>query len=177
MELPIQPVEGHTWGKQGTASPPLNDPAYIDNQIANTRKLVAKHPDEVAKDDKRWLHIDDDTSTYYSYYDQRDVWRLLQNSTLPKMQFLENAPLHSVMTNSWHPSFYATFESHCNGVIEIGSKERGSRRESRLRITSINGQDPGTGWRRIKVGNNGEASLDKKATGGIREWLAGPKVS
>jgi hypothetical protein len=175
--LPIQAVDWHTWGEQGTRSPPLNDPAHIDKAIEKTRELLAKGPEEVAKDDKRWLHIDDDASTYYHYYHPSDVWRLMQNSTLPKMRFLENATFHSVNVNSWKQSLYATLEDHCDGVIEIRSKEIDDQRESYLRITTINGKPPNTGWRHIQLSSNGEASLDKKAMKGrdlgIIKWLRG----
>ena len=132
----------------------------------------------VEDDEKRWLHIDDNTSVMCNYAAERamiDVWR---TRIIPYARMRGLAMFHSVMTGIASDSFYKQFESLCEGIIEFRSGDETGRVEHYARVRAIRGMHADSRWRRLKLHHDGSVAVDpteKPIELGFRGWLKGPR--
>ncbi len=92
------------------------------------------------EEDKRWLHMDDNTSVLNQYNDEKliiDIWRT------------------GVASNA----FYRQFEQLCDGIIDFKSEESSGRKEHHVRVRSLRGQACDSRWRRLQIRDNGQVTL------------------
>jgi class 3 adenylate cyclase len=110
--------------------------------------------------DKRWLHIDDNTGIFLRYNDERiliDKWR---TAILPYSVRARETP-HLIafakgVATDW---FYSQFETQCDGVIELKTKDEGGRIENYIRIRTLKGKIFDSSWHRIQLASNGEVTF------------------
>jgi KaiC/GvpD/RAD55 family RecA-like ATPase len=174
--LPIQPESSHI-SKHFARSPAYNDPSWLESYTANIVTLLEKG---VAEADKRWLHIDDNTSIFNRYFKEQDVVNLFQTRVFQMTRLLELSAFHSVVSGVWSESFYKQFEAQCDGVIDFKTEEDEGQLENFVRVRSIRGKSCDSRWRQLRLEGNGEVALEKAAEGkkkeiGISGWLKGPK--
>ncbi len=172
--LPLQGESASLFGKQSAA---LDDPSYLEKYRANLTDLFRTGPDEV---DKRWLHIDDNTSMFNRYLKEHEVLSMFNNLVFPEVRLLELSAFHAVVTGVWSESFYKQFETQCDGVIDIRSEESNEQLENFIRIRSLRGKACDSHWRHLRLKDNGEVVLEnlgteKKRDIGVSGWLKGPK--
>jgi KaiC/GvpD/RAD55 family RecA-like ATPase len=172
--LPIQPESTKLYSRQRIS---LNDPEYLEKYTANIADLLKEGaPDS----EKRWLHLDDNTSIFNRYFKEQDVLNIFQTRVFQLTRILELSAFHSVVAGVWSDSFYKQFESQCDGVIDFKAEEDDGQLENYVRVRSIRGKSCDSRWRRLHLESNGEVSLDKVSEGkkkeiGISGWLKGPK--
>jgi len=131
------------------------------------------------EDEKKRLHIDDDTSIVVSYNDEKsfiDHWR---TNAVPSARIFEWSMLHSTVTGAHSENFYRQFESLCDGIVDFRSREENETIEQYARIRMMRGKTQDSRWRRLRLLDNGQVAFDRStpvAGGlGIRAWLKGPK--
>src|SRR5260370_27762208 len=156
---------------------PINDPAYLENYTANIVTLIKEGASET---DKRWLHIDDNTSIFNRYFKEQDVLNIFHTRVFQLTRLLDLSVFHSVVAGVWTDSFYRQFEAQCDGVIDFKAEEDEGQLENFVRVRSIRGKSCDSRWRRLRLEGNGEVVLDKPGEGkkkeiGISGWLKGPK--
>jgi KaiC/GvpD/RAD55 family RecA-like ATPase len=172
--LPLQPEQGKMAGRSRLS---LNDPSYLEDYTANMVTLV----NEGASDnEKRWLHLDDNTSIFNRYFKEQDVLNIFQTRAFQLTRLLELSTFHSLVAGVWSESFYKQFESQCDGVIDFKSEEDEGELENFVRVRSIRGKSCDSRWRHLRLQDNGEVALEsvsesKKKEIGLSGWLKGPK--
>jgi KaiC/GvpD/RAD55 family RecA-like ATPase len=174
--LPIQPEPAHIT-PQLERAPHYNDPSWLETYTANIAVLIEKGAPET---DKRWLHIDDNTSIFNRYFKEQEVLDLFQTRVFQMTRILELCALHSVVTGVWSESFYKQFEAQSDGVIDFKTEEDDGQLENYVRVRSLRGKSCDSRWRHLHLSENGEVVLDKASDGkkkeiGISGWLKGPK--
>ncbi len=131
----------------------------------------------VAEDEKRWLHLDDNTSVMNHYTEEKlmiDTWR---TRIIPYAKIRELAMFHSLMTSIASEGFYKQFESLCDGIIEFRSGDEAGRVEHYARVRTIRGMSCDSRWRRLRLQNDGSVAVGNVAKPrelGISGWLKGP---
>lgn len=172
--LPIQPEPGRI--DAGNPRLRLNDPSFLEHYTANIVTLLEKGASEA---DKRWLHIDDNTSIFNRYFKEQDVLNIFQTRVFQLTRLLDLSVFHSVVSGVWSDSFYKQFEAQCDGVIDFKAQEDEGQLENYVRVRSIRSKPCDSRWRHLRLENSGEVVLDKKGEGkkeiGISGWLKGPK--
>jgi KaiC/GvpD/RAD55 family RecA-like ATPase len=176
--LPIQPEPGVL--NTGLPNHPrfsLNDPSYLEKYTAVIVTILKEGAPET---DKRWLHIDDNTSIFNRYFKEQDVLNIFQTRVFQQTRLLELSAFHSIVTGVWSESFYKQFEAQCDGVIDFKAEEDEGQMENYVRVRSIRGKTCDSRWRHLRLEGNGEVVLDKAGEGkkkeiGISGWLKGPK--
>jgi KaiC/GvpD/RAD55 family RecA-like ATPase len=174
--LPIQPEPVSTFTGRPRIS--LNDPSYLEKYTANIALLLTQGAPEI---DKRWLHLDDNTSIFNRYFKEQDVLNMFQTRVFQLTRILDLSAFHAVVAGVWSGSFYKQFEAQCDGVIDFKTEEDEGQLENYVRVRSIRGKSCDSRWRRLRLEGNGEVVLEnpagevKKKEIGISGWLKGPK--
>jgi KaiC/GvpD/RAD55 family RecA-like ATPase len=172
--LPIQPEPADLTGRHRLS---INDPSYLEHYTENIVTILEKGAPET---DKRWLHIDDNTSIFNRYFKEQDVLNIFHTRVFQLTRILELSAFHSVVAGVWSESFYKQFETQCDGVIDFKTEEDEGQLENFVRVRSIRGKSCDSRWRHLRLEGNGEVMLDKlgeakKKEIGISGWLKGPK--
>ncbi len=172
--LPMEREKGTLAGRPSTA---LNDPTFFEKYAAN---IVEVFRTGALERDKRWLHIDDNTSIFNRYLGDEQVLKLFNTLAFPEMRFLEISAFHAVVAGVFSDSFYKQFEAQCDGVIDFKTEEEEGQQATLVRVRSLRGKSCDSRWRRLLLRSTGEVALEKIEEGkkkeiGISGWLKGPK--
>jgi KaiC/GvpD/RAD55 family RecA-like ATPase len=172
--LPVQPEPLSTLTGRPRIS--LNDPSFLEKYTASIATLVTEGSPDI---DKRWLHIDDNTSIINRYFKEQDVLNIFQTRVFQLTRILDLSVFHSVVSGVWSESYYKQFEAQSDGVIDFKAEEDEGQLENYVRVRSIRGKTCDSRWRHIHLEDSGEVVLDKpgesKKEMGISGWLKGPK--
>ncbi len=173
--LPIQPEPVSTFTGRPRIS--LNDPSYLEKYTASIAALLTEGAPEI---DKRWLHLDDNTSIFNRYFKEQDVLNIFQTRVFQLTRILDLSVFHSIVAGVWSESFYKQFEAQCDGVIDFKAEEDEGQLENYVRVRSIRGKSCDSRWKHLRLEGSGEVVIDKAGEGkkkeiGISAWLKGPK--
>ena len=173
--LPIQPEPSKLFSTRERIS--LNDPSYLEKYTANVASLLQQGASEA---DKRWLHIDDNTSIFNNYFKEEDVLKIFQTRVLQMTRILDLSVFHAVVAGVWSDSFYKQSEAWCDGVIDFKTDESEEQPQTLVRVRSLRGKSCDSRWRPLHLGDTGEVVLDRREEGktkeiGLSGWLKGPK--
>ncbi len=134
----------------------------------------------VAEEEKKWLHLDDNTSILNHYTDEKliiDTWR---TRFLPYARVRELAMIHSFVTGIASDTFYRNFEALCDGIFDMRSMEEEGSIRHYARARTIRGTVSDTRWRRLQLSNSGRVQFDSspaklpESNIGLGGWLKGP---
>jgi KaiC/GvpD/RAD55 family RecA-like ATPase len=105
----------------------------------------------IPKEEKRWLHIDDNTSVLNRYNSENAIIDYWRTRGIPETRAEEAVVLHSLLTGVASDVFYRQFESLCDGIIDFRSEERGDQIEHLVRVRLVRGRTCDSRWRRLRV--------------------------
>ncbi|HEV2226093.1 MAG TPA: adenylate/guanylate cyclase domain-containing protein [Nitrososphaerales archaeon] len=125
-----------------------------------TKADIKDAGEPVRESDKRRFHIDDDTSIMVQYNGEAKVVSHFRTQTVPFARRREMSSLHSVLRGVYSDSFYAQFESFCDGVIEFKAEDSAEGLVHSMRIRAMRGAPHDSSWRRIRLLDSGEVGLE-----------------
>lgn len=125
-----------------------------DWSILATQKLKS-----AGQEDKRRLHIDDNTSVLSRYNKENEIIDYWRTRLIPISRTLEQVMIHSLVTGVHSEAFYNQLESWHDGIIDVKNEEREGRLEHFLRVRMARGSDYDSKWHPLKLLDNGEISL------------------
>lgn len=126
-----------------------------DWSIADIQRIKSGVPEE----DKRRLHIDDNTGILLQYNDEKafiDNWRT-RNRPHTKVQ--EIILFNSLMKGAASDAFTKQFELLSDTIIDIKSQEKEGRIEHVLRVRAMRGRPYDSRWRQLRLLQTGEVAL------------------
>ncbi len=133
----------------------------------------------VAEPEKRWLHLDDDTSVLNQYSDENtfiDTWR---TKGIPYARARELVQFPSLLRGAVSEAVHAKFESIADGIIDFKTREEKGEMKHYVRVRTIRGGICDSKWKRLQVRDNGEVKLDRTPVNqeilGLSGWLKGPR--
>jgi class 3 adenylate cyclase len=113
-----------------------------------------------SEEDKRWLHIDDNTAIFLQYNDEKDLIDYWRTAALPYgIRARETPHFLAFVKGAASPFFFTKFEALCDGIIDVKVQEEGGRIENYIRIRMLRGKTFDSRWHRIQVMSNGEVKL------------------
>ncbi len=128
--------------------------------------------------DKNRLHIDDNTSVLLHQNSEKDFIDFWLTQAMPSTRVLNLAVVHSVVTETYSPTFYRQYEALCDGIIDVRSREEAGKIEHFMRVRAMRGKQHDSRWRRLRLRANGEVGSEpvsgKNVELGIHDWLKGP---
>jgi len=150
------------------------------NLVDWSSRVVTLIKQGVAEDEKKWLHLDDNTSILNHYSDEKviiDTWR---TRFIPYARVRELAMVNSFLTGVASETFYKNFEALCDGIIDLRSLEEEGSFEHYARVRTIRGTSSVSRWRRLQLLDTGEVRVEptpakaKALEIGLGGWLKGP---
>ncbi|HXW37305.1 MAG TPA: adenylate/guanylate cyclase domain-containing protein [Nitrososphaerales archaeon] len=112
-------------------------------------------------EDKRWLHIDDNTSIFLQYNEEDtlvDCWR---TGMLPfGIRARETPHFLAFVKGVGSDAFYTKFEALCDGIIDVKAEEEGGRVENYVRVRMLRGKKFDSRWHRLELMDSGEVALE-----------------
>ncbi len=147
----IEREKGNLW--QSTPNKPLD---VTKSAKSWAERAKAGYPEE----EKRWLHIDDNTSIFLQYNDEKamiDYWRI---GALPYgIRARESPHFLAFVKGIASDSFYTKFEALCDGIIDFKSQEENGRINNYIRVRMLRGKTFDSRWHRIELSKSGEVKL------------------
>jgi KaiC/GvpD/RAD55 family RecA-like ATPase len=126
-----------------------------DWSIADVQRIKSGVPEE----DKRRLHIDDNTGVLLQYNDEKsfiDNWRTRHR---PHTKVQEIVMFNSLMKGAASDAFTRQFELLSDAIIDIKSQEKEGRIEHVLRVRAMRGRPYESRWRRLRLLQTSEVAL------------------
>lgn len=126
-----------------------------DWSIGISQKIKAGVPEA----EKRWLHIDDNSTVLNRYNSEDaliDFWRI---RNIPDDRATESATLHSLLRGVASESFTRQFEALHDGIIDFKSEEKAGEVQHSLRVRIMREKRFSSRWRRLAIVDNGEVTL------------------
>lgn len=117
-------------------------------------------------DEKRWLHLDDNTSIFLQYNSERDLLDAWRTALLPfAIRARETPHFLAFPTGIASEEFYRKFEALCDGIIDVKAEETGEQLRSYLRIRALRGRVFDSGWHALTLSTRGDVTLGTSAPG------------
>lgn len=146
--------------KKGEKSDPFATPGGPLDVVRGVKNWVNAAKAGYSDLDKRWLHIDDNTSIFLQYNDEEtlvDCWRI---GLLPfGVRARETPHFLSWVKGTASAAFYTKFEAMCDGVIDLETREEGGKINNYLRLRMLRGRNFDSRWHRIELSSTGEVKL------------------
>ncbi len=124
-----------------------------DWSIADAKLLKAQIPEE----DKRWLHIDDNTGVLLQYNQEKtiiDYWRTRKGT----IRVAEEVALYSFLKGVASDAFYNQIEFLSDGIVDLKKEEKGPEIEHYLRLRIMRSKRYDSRWHRLQLAHNGEVT-------------------
>jgi KaiC/GvpD/RAD55 family RecA-like ATPase len=109
---------------------------------------------------KRWLHIDDDTTVFTKYNTENALIEFTRTRGLPITRSGEAVWLSALLRGILSEAFYRQEEALSDGIIELKTEEKEGEIEQKLRVRLIRGKKFDSKWHTLKLQDNGEVSID-----------------
>ncbi len=113
----------------------------------------------VEEEDKRWLHIDDNTSVLLQYNEEKAVENYFRTRIIPTTHARETVAVNSFLEGSASPSFMKQLENLYDVILDFKSEEKEGRLNHYARARIVRGRAHDSRWRELAVGNNGEVEF------------------
>ena len=128
----------------------------VREMMTNIKNQIEKGVSEV---EKRWLHIDDNSSILLQYMDEKAFLDFCRTSLIPWTRAREVLMFTSLVAGVASDSFYGKLEAFCDGIIDFKSKEEDGKLEQYVRVRMARGKSFDSEWRRLRLLDNGEVAL------------------
>ncbi len=143
-------------------------------------EAMAKSAKEGVPDaEKKWLHIDDNTSVFTQSNDEKEIVQAWRTRFLPWARVRELVLIMSVVSGGASEAFYKQSESLYDGIFDFISREEGGKIAHYARVRTMHGKPFDTRWRPLKLQDDGGVKLGSKSRKneelGIRRWLKGSR--
>jgi len=125
-----------------------------DWSIADAKLLKSQILDE----QKRWLHIDDDTGVLLQYNSEKaiiDYWRTRKGTT----KVAEEVDIHPFLKGVASDAFYSQIEFLCDGIIDLKTEEKDREIAHYLRLRIMRGKRYDSRWHLLGLAEDGEVTV------------------
>ncbi len=139
----------------GSAQESMKSMKISDWSIGWMKEMKAGVPEA----EKRWLHIDDDTSVMLQYNKEEECIDFWRTRLIPGFKASETVVLWGFLTGTASDSFYRKLESLCDGIIDFKSEEKGDQIEQYVRMTAMRSKQYDSRWHKLRLSESGEVAL------------------
>ena len=137
----------------------------------------------IAHTDKRWMHIDDNTSVLLQLFREDEVVDFYRTTIIPWSRARELLMFWSLVKGAASEALYSKLEALSDGIIDFGSKEEEGEMRQYMRVKYAKGKLIDTHWHELKLQEAGNVSFSagrhpegfkfrKMATGTVFDYLA-----
>jgi KaiC/GvpD/RAD55 family RecA-like ATPase len=113
----------------------------------------------ISEKEKRWLHIDDDTTVITKYNSENAVIEFERTRGLPITRSTEAIVLLAFLKGVLSDAFYRQVEALNDGIIELKTQEKEGGIEHKLRVRAIRGKKFDSKWHTLRLQETGEVTF------------------
>jgi len=126
-----------------------------DWSISYAQAVKAGFPEQ----EKRWLHIDDDTTLLTKYNSENACIEFCRTRGLPDVRASESVTLNSLLKGVESDAYNRQVEALCDGIIELKTQDKEGEIENLLRVRAARGKKFDSKWHTLKLQDSGEVTL------------------
>ena len=115
---------------------------------------------EIQDKEKRWLHVDDDTTVVTKYNSENAIIEFTRTRGLPITRATETVGVWALLKGVASDAFYRHVEASFDGIIELKAEDKESGIEQKLRVRTMRGKRFDSKWHTLKLQDSGEVALD-----------------
>ncbi|HEY1198735.1 MAG TPA: adenylate/guanylate cyclase domain-containing protein [Thermoplasmata archaeon] len=120
------------------------------------RKQIA---DGIEEPDKKWLHIDDNTSLLLQFTDEESMLNGWRTVFIPWGRARELITINGFVKRVASEAFYRKNESLYDGVFDMVTTEKEGRLEHHIRARMVRGESIDSGWKPVRLRPRGEVVI------------------
>jgi KaiC/GvpD/RAD55 family RecA-like ATPase len=109
--------------------------------------------------EKKWLHIDDDSTVLTKYNSESAIVEFLRIRSLPGVRASESVALFCILKGVASDAFCRQLEALFDGIIELRTQEKEGEIENQLRVRAVRGKRFNSKWHTLKLQDKGEVAL------------------
>jgi len=109
--------------------------------------------------ERRWLHIDDNTSLLLQFTDEETMLNSWRTVFIPWGRARELITVNGFVKGIASETFYRKTESLYDGVFDLVTKEREGRLEHHIRTRTFHGGEIDSRWKTVRRGPRGEVVI------------------
>jgi KaiC/GvpD/RAD55 family RecA-like ATPase len=128
-----------------------------DLSIAEAKDFHARP--QLPADEKRKLHIDDNSSILTRHNTEAAVFDFFRNRRVYMNRNDENIALFSILRGTVSDTFLSQFESISDGIIDFKAEEKAGEIEQLVRVRIMRRKKFKSRWRRMNLTDTGEVTL------------------
>lgn len=113
----------------------------------------------VEEEDKRWLHIDDNTSVLLQYNEEKALIDYFRTRIIPTTYARETVAVNSFLEGSGSPSFIKQLENLYDVILDFRSEEKEGALHHYARARVVRGRAHDSRWHELAVGDDGEVQF------------------
>lgn len=137
-----------------------------------TKTIRDKMKDGFEKEEKRWLHIDDNETTLLQFSDEESILNGWRTTFVPMAKSRELLILHGLVVGIASESFYRKTETMADAVIDVRTREEGGRLENYIRLRSLRESKFDSRWHKIELTNDGNIEVEASDSEQSRRLVA-----
>lgn len=107
------------------------------------------------------IRLSDDDSVYLRFNDEKSFIDLWRTRMIPSAAMRNSTVIHSLPTGGYSESIYKIIEGTVDGIVDVKIEEEGGEVRNLIRIRSMRTVGYDSRWRRLKIGENFEVTLEK----------------
>jgi len=108
---------------------------------------------------KRWLHVDDDTTVFTKYNTENALIEFTRTRGLPITRSTKAVWLNALLKGVASEAFIRQSEAVNDGIIDLKAEEKKGEIEQKLRVRLMRGKKFDSKWHTLKLQDNGEVTL------------------
>lgn len=113
----------------------------------------------IPEEDKRWVHIDDNTGVLLRYNSETALIDNYRTRIIPMKEALEIVGFYSILKGIASEGFYNQYEALFDGIMEFKSDEKTNGAiEHFVRVKALRGRPHDSKWHRLEVAQNIEVT-------------------
>lgn len=113
----------------------------------------------IPEKEKRWLHIDDDSTVLTKYNSENTIVEFLRTRGLPGVRACESVSFFSLLKGVAPDAFCRQLEALFDGIIELKTQDKEGEIENLLRVRAVRGKKFDSKWHTLKLQDSGEVTL------------------
>ncbi|MGA8904098.1 MAG: ATPase domain-containing protein [Candidatus Bathyarchaeia archaeon] len=128
-----------------------------DVSIAEAKDFHARP--ELPAEEKRWLHVDDNTAILTRHNTEPAVFDFFRNRVCYMNRNHEHIVLFSILRGTVSDTFLSQFESISDGIIDFKAEENAGEVEQLVRVRIMRRKKFMSRWQRLNLTDTGEVTL------------------
>jgi KaiC/GvpD/RAD55 family RecA-like ATPase len=130
-----------------------------DLSISAAQSIKKEREGGIPKDEKLWVHVDDNTAILTRYNSEMNVFDYWRTRVAPFNRRLQNITFYSILKGMVSETFSSQFETINDGIIDFKCEDREGEVTQYVRIRKMRGKKFDSRWQRLNISETSEVTV------------------